>query len=106
MSRRLNLNLDNIDTPKDPILSSGSMRDIVGHGVPPRWQPTISPKKLTVPGLQLDMVPFFDGFPFDGRVQPLRTGLKHFPTRHAEKEGLIGGGEVPVVTALEADDVG
>lgn len=78
----------------------------MGHRVSPRWQPTIGSEKLAVPSLELDLSPFPDGFPLDRRVEPLGDGLEHFTTRHAEKERVVGGGEVLVVTALETDDVG
>lgn len=77
----------------------------MGHGVPPRWQAAIGPQEVSVPGPELDLVPFSDGLPLDGGVGPPGQRLDDLATSHSEQEGLVGGGEVPVVAALKADDV-
>lgn len=77
----------------------------MGDRVPPRRHSTVGPQEVAVPGLELGLCPFSDGLPFDGGVRPPRLRLGHFATGHAEQEGLVGGGEVLVVAALEADEV-
>lgn len=75
------------------------------HRVSPRWQSPIGPQKVAVPGLEPHLMPFPDRFPLDGRVEPRRKSLEDFAASHAEKEGLVGGGEVLAEAALESDDV-
>ena len=80
------------------------MGDIVGYRVSPRRQPTVSPEEVTVAGLELDAVAFSDGLPLDRGIEAPGKGLDDFPAGHSEKEGLVRGGEVLAVAALEADD--
>ena len=98
------MNVKDINVPENPILSGGPLRNIVGHRVPPRRQSPISPQEVAVAGLELDMVPVSDGLPLERGVDPLGPRLGHLATGHAEQEGMVGGGEVLVVAALEADD--
>lgn len=104
MARRVIVNVNDINIPTNPILSSGPLRNIMGHRVPPRRQSPIAPQEVAVPGLELDLVPFSDGLPLERGVEPLGPRLDHLETGHAEQEGTVGGGEVLVVAALEADD--
>lgn len=98
------MNVNDINLPDNPILSGGPVRNIMGHRVPPRRQSAIAPQEVAVPGLELDIVPFSDGLPLERGVEPLGPRLKHLAAGHAEQEGTVGGGEVLVVAALEADD--
>lgn len=98
------MNVNDINIPINPILSSGPVRNIMGHRVPPRRQSPIAPQEVAVPGLELDLVPFSDGLPLERGIEPLGPRLDHLETGHAEQEGTVGGGEVLVVAALEADD--
>lgn len=100
----MNLDLNNINIPQHPFLRRSPMRNIMRHRVPPRRQPPIRPEKMTIPRLELHLVPFPQRFPLDGGIKAARKRLKNFPTSHAEKERLVRGGEVAVVTALEAYD--
>lgn len=77
------------------------MRD----GVPPRRQPAVGPQKLAVPRLELNGALVFDRLPLDGAVEAFGERLQHLPAGHPEEEGVVGGGEVLAVAALEADDV-
>lgn len=61
----------------------------MGHRVPPRWQPSIGSEEVTIAGLELDVVPFSDGLPLDGRVETSGQGLEDFPTRHAQQKGVV-----------------
>ena len=103
LSRRLDLNLDNINIPENPILSGSPVRNIMGDRVSPRWYTTIGSQEVTIPSLELDLGPFFNGFPLERRVEPPRQRLDHFSTSHAKQKGLVRGGEVLVVATLEPD---
>lgn len=100
----MNLNLNDVDVPEDPVLGRGPVRDVMGHRVPPRRQPTIGPEEVTVAGLELQVVTFPDWLPLDGGVKPSGQGLQHLPTRHAQQEGLVGCGQVLPAGALQAYD--
>lgn len=80
------------------------MRDIVGNGVPPRREAAIGAEEVAVAGLELDVGAIPDGLPLKGGVEAAGEGLDDFPAGHAEEEGLVGGGEILAVAALEADD--
>ena len=99
------MNLENIHIPEDPILCSGPMRDIVRHGVPPRWNPPVGSEKVPVTGLELDLRAVANGLPLDGGVEPPRHALHHLAARDAEEQRLVGRRQVFSVTALESDDV-
>lgn len=76
----------------------------MGDGVAPRRNAAVGAEELAVAGPELDPIALTDGFPLDGRVEPSRKGLGHFPAGHAEEVRLVRGGEVAAVAALEADD--
>lgn len=98
------MNLDDIHIPQNPILSGGSVRNVVGHRVPPRRQAPIGSEEVAVPGPEPDLGAFSDGLPLHRGVEPPGQSLEHFPAGHAEQVGLVGGGEVLGEAALEADD--
>lgn len=99
------MNFNDIDIPKDPILGSRSVRNIMGDRISPGGHPSVGSEEITVASSELDLVAFFHGFPLDGGVKPPRASLEDFPTGHAQEEGLVGGGEILVEAAPEADDV-
>lgn len=81
------------------------MRNIMGHRISPRRQPSVGSEEITVASSELDSVALFYGFPLDGGVKPPRASLEDFATSHAQEEGLVGSGKVLVKAAPEADDV-
>ncbi|KAF3457566.1 hypothetical protein FNV43_RR02224 [Rhamnella rubrinervis] len=78
----------------------------MGDRVPPRWHPVIGPEegvKAAVFALHY-LIPYSDWLPLDGRVGTLAVQcLVELKTGHAQKKGLVGGGEILSVTALKAD---
>jgi len=83
-SRGLDVDLQHINIPQDPILCGSPMRDIVRHGVPPRWEPPIGPQKVPVTGLKLHLRAVPHGLPLHGGVQPPRHALHHLAPRHTQ----------------------
>ena len=77
----------------------------MGDRVPPRWQPVIRPEEgVKAAVLELDyVIPSSDWLPLDGRVQTSGHCLVDLKTRKTHKKGLVGGGQILVVTALKAD---
>lgn len=100
----MDLNLNNVDIPEDPILRGGSTGNVVGDRISPRWQTPVGSQEVAISGLELDLGPFSDGFPLDGGIEPPEKGLEDFPAGHSEQKGLIAGREVLAVAALETDD--
>jgi len=74
----------------------------VRDGVSPGRQAPVGAEEVAVASLELDAASVLDGLPLDGGVKPLGEGLEDLVARHAQQEGLVGGGEVFTVTALEA----
>lgn len=56
-------NLNDVDVPEDPILSGGSVRNVVSDGVSPRRQTTVAAEVMTVTSLELDQSSVSDRFP-------------------------------------------
>lgn len=102
-NRGLDLNVHDVNMPEDPILSGGPVRNIMRNGVSPRRKATISPQKLTIPSLELNKRAILDGLPLDGGVKPAGPGLEHLAAGHPQEKGLVGGGEVLSVAALQTN---
>lgn len=79
----------------------------MSDGVPPWRRPTVGAQVLAAPRPKLELKAVAYGFPLELEVHALvGFRLEHFSACHAKEEGVVGGGEVEAVTALEADDVG
>lgn len=102
--RRRRQYLHHVDLPENPILRDRTMRDIVGHRIPPRGQAPIGPQEVAVPGLELNGAVFPDRLPLDGAVEAVGKRLQHFPAGHSEEKRLIRRRQVLAVAALEADN--
>lgn len=82
-------NLDDVDVPKNPILSRRSVRNIVSDGVSPRRQATVTAKEVTVTCLELDQSTVPDGFPSERRVETARIGLQDFSSGGSEEKRFV-----------------
>lgn len=103
--RRSDDNIDDVNVPENPIQSGSPVRDVVCDGVSPGRNAAVSAEELTVACLELDLVAFLDGLPFDGGVETARAGLEDFPAGHAKEEGLVRCGEVLTVATFETDNI-
>lgn len=100
----LDLDLDDVNVPEDPVRGAGAVGDVVGHGVAPGREAAVGPEEVAVAGAELDVGALPHGLPLEGGVEAAGEGLDHLAPGHAEEEGLVGGGEVLAVAALEAED--
>lgn len=98
--------VDDIDVPQNPILGGGAVRDVMGDGVAPRREAAVGAEEVAVAGLELDLDAVANRLPLDGGVEARGHGLEDLAAGDAEEEGLVGGGEVAAVAALEAQHQG
>ena len=82
-------NIDDVDVPKNPVLSSRSVRNIVSDGVSPRRQATVTAKEVTVTRLELDQSTVSDRFPGERRVETARISLQNFSSRGSEEKRFV-----------------
>lgn len=100
-------NVDDVHGPEDPILGGGSMRNVVGDGVPPRRRTAIGAEECASLGFELQVDAVLYGLPLNGRVHfGCGNRLDNLFAGPAEEEGFVGGGQVAAVAALETDNVG
>ncbi|CAL4927869.1 unnamed protein product [Urochloa decumbens] len=95
--------LHDLDVPEHPVLRGGAVGHVVRDGVPPRREPPVGAEEVSIPCLEARLEPVPHGLPLHRRVRARGRRLQHLPPRHAEQEGLVGGGEVAAVAAPEAD---
>lgn len=105
LMRRPHLNLNNINIPKNPILSSKSTRNIMSQRIPPRRESSVGSQEVSITRLELNLRPFPDGLPLKRGIKPPGQSLEDLPTSHAEKKRLVRSGEVLTIARLEADYV-
>ena len=98
--------VDDVDVPQNPILCGGAVGDIVGDGIAPWREAAVGAEEVAVAGLELGLDAVADGLPLDGGVEAGGHGLEDLAAGDAEEEGLVRGGEVAVVAALEAQNRG
>lgn len=78
----------------------------MSNRVSPGRKAAVGTEELAVTSPKLDLaVAISNGFPLDGGIKAAGESLEDFAACHAEEKWLIGGREVLVVTALEADYV-
>lgn len=99
-------NLDDVDVPKNPILSGRSVRNIVSDGVSPRRQTTVTAEEVAVTRLELDQSAVSDRLPSERRVEAARIGLEDFSSGCSEEKRFVRRRQVFAVSAFEADEVG
>lgn len=80
------------------------MGDVVGDRIAPGWKAAICTEEVAVRGAELDVGAIPDGLPLNGGVEAARESLEDLAAGHSEEKGVVGGGEVLAVAALEADD--
>ena len=86
----LSAKLHNVHIPQDPISCCGPVWDIMGDGVPPRWQPSIATQVMAITCLEPHLNPFSNGFPFHRGIQPSRQCLEHLLGRALQQEWHVG----------------
>jgi hypothetical protein len=103
--------LDDLDVPDHP--PSMPVRGVMGHGIPPWWEPRVGTKEVAVPGAEARTMGTLstaaivaNGHPLDGGVEAVGQGLEHFAASDAKEKGLVGGREVAAVAAAEAEHAG